>query len=218
MYKISLDIASRWGWTKEMATALLRDIKGYFHSHTPFQGGKADGRDWWKSLLMNVTSHPLKGLAIKLFSIVPHVAEVKHFFSNLGGVQSVKHSCLTVPHMETLGTLQNHYTCQLQEDAINTGKSMCQKHTHMHTQADGGINVERAEDLVWAFNWTPLLANFNSDLEGLEELTEEDIDVEFDKLEEQVPTGKGNRINADVSLEQVFDITDLDNICAGSTP
>jgi len=75
--------------------------------------------------------------------------------------------------------------------------------------------VERAEDLIRAFNWTPLPANFNSDLEGLEELTEEEIDAEFDKLAEQLPTGEGDGINADVPLEQVFDITDLR---AGSTP
>ena len=167
---------------------------------------------------MNVTSHPLKALAIKLFSIVPHAAEVERFFSNLGGVQSVKRSRLTVPHMETLGTLRNHYTRQLQEEAINAGKSTRRKHAHMHTQADGGINVERAEDLIRAFNWTPLPANFNSDLEGLEELTEEEIDAEFDKLADQLPTGEGDGINADVPLEQVFDITDLDNIRAGSTP
>ena len=88
-----------------MATAFLRDIKGYFHAHAPLQGGEADGRDWWKSLLVSITSHPLKALAIKLFSIVPHVAEVEHFFSNLGGIQSVKCSHLTVSHVETLGTL-----------------------------------------------------------------------------------------------------------------
>jgi len=88
----------------------------------------------------------------------------------------------------------------------------------MHTQADGGINVERAEDLIQAFNWTPLPANFNTDLEGLEELTEEEIDAEFDKLAEQLPTGEGNGITSDVPLEQVSDITDLDNIRAGSTP
>ena len=71
----------------------------------------------------------------------------------------------------------------------------------MHTHADGGINVERVEDLIWAFNWTPLPTHFNSDLEGLEELTEEEIDAEFDKLAEQLPMGKGDRINADVPLE-----------------
>jgi len=167
---------------------------------------------------VSVTSHPLKALAIKLFSIVPHAAEVERFFSNLGGIQSIKCSRLTIPHLETLGTLRNHYTCQVQEEATKAGKSMRRKHVHMHTQADGGINVERVEDLIQAFNWTPLPANFNMDLEGLEELTEEEIDVEFDKLAEQLPTGKGDGITSDVPLEQVFDITDLDNICTGSTP
>lgn len=217
-YKISLAIASNWGWSREMATALLRDIKGYFHVQGPFQGGKADGRDWWKSLLVSVASHPLKALAIKLFSIVPHAAEVERFFSNLGGIQSVKRSRLTIPHLKTLGTLRNHYTRQVQEEATKAGKSTRRKHAHMHTQADGGINVERAEDLIQAYNWTPLPANFNSDLEGLEEITEEEIDAEFDKLDKQLPTGEGDGITADVPLEQVFDITDLDNIRAGSTP
>ena len=60
---------------------------------------------------------------------------------------------------------------------------MRRKHAHMRTQANGGINVER-EDLIQALDWTPLPANFNSDLEGLEELTEEEIDAEFDKLAE----------------------------------
>ena len=85
-----------------MATAFLRDIEGYFHAQAPFQGGKADGRDWWKSFLVNVTSHPLKALAIKLFSILPHAPEVERFFSHLGNIQSVKRSRLTVPHLETL--------------------------------------------------------------------------------------------------------------------
>lgn len=217
-YRISLDIASRWGWSKEMATALLGDIKAYFHAQAPFQGGKADGRDWWKSLLVNVTSHPIKALAIKLFSIVPHAAEVERFFSNLGGVQSVKRSRLTVPHMETLGMLRNHYTRQLHEAAIKAGKSTRRKHAHMHTQPDGGINVDRAEDLIRAFNWTPLPPDFNNDLQGLEELTAEEIDAEFDKLEDQLPTGDGDGLDANVPLDQVFDISHLDNIRAGSTP
>ena len=79
-YKISLGIALRWGWLKEMATKLAADIKTYFYAQAPFQGGKGDGRDWWKSLLVNITSHPLKAMAIKLFSIVPHAGEVEQFF------------------------------------------------------------------------------------------------------------------------------------------
>ena len=54
---------------------------------------------------------------------------------------------------------------------------MRRTHAHMRTQANGGINVERAEDLIQALDWTPLPANFNNDLEGLEESTEEEIDA-----------------------------------------
>ena len=50
-----------------MATASLRDIEKHFHAQAPLPGRKADERDWWKSLLMNITLHPLKALANKLF-------------------------------------------------------------------------------------------------------------------------------------------------------
>lgn len=92
-----------------MAEKLAHDLKAYHNGNAPFQGGKADGKDWWKSLLVNANEHPLKGLAIKLFLISPHTAEVERFFSNLGSVQSVKQSCLTIPHLATFGTLRNHY-------------------------------------------------------------------------------------------------------------
>lgn len=88
-----------------MAENLTWDLKAYHNGEAPFKGGKSDGKDWWKSLVINVNSHPLKALAIKLFSIIPHAAEVKRFFSNLGGIQSVKQSNLTIPHMQTFRTL-----------------------------------------------------------------------------------------------------------------
>ena len=50
-----------------MAAALLRDIKRYFHVQAPFLRGEANERDGWNSLLMNITSHPFRGLEIKLF-------------------------------------------------------------------------------------------------------------------------------------------------------
>ena len=217
-YKISLGIVLCWGWSKEMATKLAADIKTYFYAQAPFQGGKGDGRDWWKSLLVNVTSHPLKAMAIKLFSIVPHTGEVEQFFSNLGGVQSVKRSRLMVSHMETLGMLRNHYTRQLHEAALAAGKSTHHKHAHMHTQPDGGIDVGRADDLIKAFNWTPLPANFNADLEGLEELTEEELDKELEKIGSLRPTGEGDGLDATIPMDEVFDTSNLDNIRAGNTP
>ena len=197
---------------------MAADIKAYFHAQVLFQGGKSDGRDWWKSLLVNVTSHPLKAMAIKLFSIVPHAGEVEHFFSNLGGVQSVKHLCLTVSHMETLGMLCDHYTRQLHEAALAARKSMHHKHSHMHTQPNGGIDVRQAEDLIKAFNQTPLPPNFNANLEGLEEMTEEELDEELEKIGSLRPTGEADGLDATIPMEQVFDTSNLDSIQAGNTP
>jgi hypothetical protein len=85
-YQISLDIVQHWNWTKEMAKNLTSDLKAYHNGDAPFNGGKSDAKDWWKGLVVNISSHPLKALAIKLFSIVPHAAEVERFFSNLGGI------------------------------------------------------------------------------------------------------------------------------------
>jgi len=201
-----------------MATKLAADIKAYFHAQALFQGGKSDGRDWWKSLLVNVTSHPLKAMAIKLFSIVPHAGEVERFFSNLGGVQSVKCSHLTVSHMETLGMLCNHYTCQLHEAVLAAGKSMHHKHAHMHTQPNGEIDVRQAEDLIKAFNWTPLPPNFNANLEGLEEMTEEELNEELEKIGSLRPTGEGDGLDVTIPMEQVFDTSNLDSIQAGNAP
>ncbi|KAF8154042.1 hypothetical protein B0H34DRAFT_799945 [Crassisporium funariophilum] len=106
--RISLGIVQRWGWSKEMAQNLTQDLKAYHNGDAPFTGGKPDGKDWWKSLVVNITLHPLKALAT--FSI-PHAAEIERFFSNLGGIQLVKRSNLTTEHMKTFRTLQNSYVC-----------------------------------------------------------------------------------------------------------
>ncbi|KAF8150998.1 hypothetical protein B0H34DRAFT_666104, partial [Crassisporium funariophilum] len=135
-YKIALNIAHCWKWPKEMAQNPTKDIKAYSQGLAPFLGGKADGKDWWMLLIAPVNSHPLKAMAVKLFSIVPHAAKIEMFFSNLGGIGTVKHSWLTIPHIQSLGTLQNHYTCQIYRAAIAMGKSTHCKHAHMHTREE----------------------------------------------------------------------------------
>jgi len=155
-YRIALGIVQRWGWMKTMAQNTLKDIKAYHLGEAPFIGGKADGKDWWNSLIAPIASHPLKALAIKIFSIVPHAAEVERFFSCLRGVQSKKQSRLTVSHMQTFGTLRNQYTYEIHQAALASGKSTHRKHAHMHTRAEPGIDISRAEDLLKTFVWTPL--------------------------------------------------------------
>ena len=102
-------------------------------------------------------------------------------------VQSTRH---TIPPFRVhRSSHHNHYTCQLHEAALAAGKSTCHKHAHMHTQPDGGIDVGQAEDLIKAFNWIPLPPNFNADLEGLEEMTEEELHEELEKIGSLRPTG-----------------------------
>lgn len=217
-YQISLDIVRRWKWSKLMAENLARDLKAYHNGEAPFKGGKSDAKDWWKSLVVDVKSHPLKALAIKLFSIVPHAAEVERFFSNLGGVQSVKRSTLTIPHMQTLGTLRNQYTQQLHELAIIEGKSTRRKHAHMHTPLEGGgLDISRAKALLNDKGWTPqVLPESETNQADVEPVSPEEIDAEFDKLDDQISSpADGDRLLSTVPIDQVYDLSTLDDIRAG---
>ena len=220
-YRISLDIVQCWKWSKEMAENLTRDLKAYHNGEAPFKGGKSDGKDWWKSLVVNVNSHPLKALAIKLFSIVPHAAEVERFFSNLGGIQSVKRSNLTIPHMQTFGTLRNHYVRQLHEIAIAARKPTQRKHAHMHTPIKGGgIDVGRADELLKDVLWTPQLLTEQDSANTTEttaaEPSPEEVEAEFDKLSTQVVSSvDGDELAASVPVSEVYDLSTLDDIRAG---
>ncbi|RDB15798.1 hypothetical protein Hypma_003642 [Hypsizygus marmoreus] len=216
---IALDLAQRWGWSMDQATQLVTDIKDYYHGRGPFQGGHRNAAEWWGSLSVSVSKRPLKAFAIKIFKIVPHAAEVERFFSNLGGVQTMKRSKLTVPHLETLGMLRNHYIRLLHEEAVRMGKATRRKHAHMHTQDEPGINVERVQELVDNFMLTsiPLVTGYEgAELDGPESITLEDIDAEFEKLSEQAFSSEdGDRLPSDVGLDEVFDLSDLDNVRKG---
>jgi len=208
-----------------MAENLARDLKTYHNGEAPFKGGKSDAKDWWKSLVVDIKSHPLKVLAVKLFSIVPHAAEVERFFSNLGGVQSVKRSNLSIPHMQTLGTLRNQYTQQLHDVAIAAGKPTRRKHAHMHTPLEGGgLDVSRAKALLKDKVWTPqVLPGHETTQAGgsevvgpVEAVSSEEIDAEFDKLNDQISSpADGDRLPPTVPINQVYDLSMLDDIRAG---
>jgi hypothetical protein len=222
-YRIAARIANCWSWTKEQATQLMADIKAYSMGAVPFQGGKADARDWWKSQLVSAADYPIKALAIKIFSVVPHAAEVEWLFSNLGGVQSVKCSRLTIPHLETLGMLRSHYTRQLNEAALKMGNSTCRKHAHMHMQAEPGINMERAEILLELFTLAPatplLAADVDENLFRLEDTTLAELEEAFGRLEDQAFSSQdGDHLDTDVPLDKVYDISQLDSIWAGNVP
>lgn len=222
-FSIALDLAKRWGWTKEMATKLTFDIKTYSSGSAPFAGGKGDGKQWWTEFVPPTTTHPIKAMALKIFSIIPHAAEVERFFSCLGGVQSAKQLNLTVTHMTTFGTLRNHYTQEVHAAILALGKSTRRKHAHMHTQALPGIDVARAEDLIKTYMWT-LLANTAENAVGSQEesasISPEDINAEFARLDAQgeTDTQDGDRLPANVAIDQVYNLTSLDEILGGSAP
>lgn len=217
-YLIALKIVKNWNWSKVLAGKLAKDLKAYYLGQDPFSGGKADGKDWWESLVCTVTDHPLKAFAVKLFSIVPHAAEVEHFFSNLGGIQSVRRSRLTVAHMQTFGMLRNHYTRQLSEDAEKQGKSTRRKHAHMHTLETPGINAARAKNLTDTFTYTPLATEYsNANIEGPEAITMDEFDAEFDRLEQEPaePAEAGDNLNKNIEIGEVYDLSTLDGIRNG---
>ena len=88
---IALGIAKRYNWAEAIASNLAKDIKGYYLGHAPFADGKANRKSWWEDLtLASASLHPLKVMAIKIFSIIPHTAEVELLFSSLGGHISLK--------------------------------------------------------------------------------------------------------------------------------
>jgi hypothetical protein len=58
------------------------------------------------------------------------------------------------------------------------------------------------------------------DLEGPESITMEELEAEFERLEKDVDIGKGegSQSCANVSLDQVFDISELENVRRGVVP
>ena len=121
--KIALKITQQWKWSSRVVALLLDDLRQYRLCKGLFVGGKADVRQWWEELPTKATSNPLKTFAIQIFLIVPHAAEVKRLFLNLGGIQSVKRCNLTVENFEKLGRLCNSYSYEIEWCNKAQGKS-----------------------------------------------------------------------------------------------
>ncbi|KAF8989513.1 ribonuclease H-like domain-containing protein [Cyathus striatus] len=148
-FQLALDIAIKWDWSKAEVEEMIKDIQAYANEEKPFDGGDADAKVWWNRI---IGFHPLKVFALKIAAVISHAAEVERFFSNLGGVQSVKKSRLTVSHLASLGMLWNNYNCDLYEAAVKEGKVTRCQHGHMHTTSYKGINTERTDILIEGFS------------------------------------------------------------------
>lgn len=223
--RISLDLAQRWKWPEEAARQLLQDLKSYQLGNAPFAGGISNARTWWESLLVRAKEHPIKALAIRIFSIVPHCAEVERLFSNLGGVQSVKRCNWTVDHIQTIGTLRNNY-----ESELTNGATVHRRHAHMHTRDERGLNKEKATELLdqWSFQ-SPTTAP-TADTEGPKTLSPEEVAEEFERFEAQqhedeareVRGGaegrRGDGLRDAVGVDAVYAVEELAEIRKGVAP
>lgn len=140
----ALGIAKKWNWTKQRATELVANLRLYFHGTLPFNGSHKDALTYWEGLTISADQYPLKTLAIILFRVVPHSADVERLFSNLGGIHGTKRCNLSVSTFEALGKLRSHYISKAKESRRLSGLPTRRKHAHMHTQSTPGINTETA--------------------------------------------------------------------------
>ena len=115
MVKTALGIVKQWKWKDLDAQKLVEDLKMYYHCKGEFTGVQVNGLEWWENLPISAESHPLKALAITILSIVPHLADIKRLFSQLGGTQTVNCYNLTIDTFETLGKCYANYTYHLYE-------------------------------------------------------------------------------------------------------
>ncbi|KAN0080283.1 hypothetical protein V8E55_009849 [Tylopilus felleus] len=224
MLTTALTITQQWWWSESEAKSLVYDLKEYQKCTGAFAGAQADALGWWEQHPVTAKQCPLKAMAIILHLVAPHAANVKWYFSGLGGTQSVKRCNLTVDTFEALSKLHSSYVHHL--------------HTHMHTQPQLGINPEVAADLTKNFTGVPpLAAQSESDsddcLAGPEAVTDEELSSAFDALkrkkrdlETALPvSSSGILVDPELELDgnevlegQVYSWDELDTINNGTQP
>jgi hypothetical protein len=228
--KIALGLVQDMGWSEQMASRLVQNIRDYSQSKGPFAGGLSDGEQWWESLMLPTPEFPIRSLALTLFAIVPHAAEVERLFSSLGGIQSVKRSRLTVQNFEMLGMLRNHYSYVLNKERTLAGKPTHRHKLHVHTRPKRDLNVELVAELDTQYTAAeysaslerpPTVVDWTAPLEGPESILLDEIEAGFGELERQGaglsiidPELEGNEIIA----AEVYDLEALKGVDQGQTP
>ncbi|KAL4077443.1 hypothetical protein J3A83DRAFT_4356503 [Scleroderma citrinum] len=169
MVEAALKITKQWRWSEALALSVVHNLKEYYKCSGVFVGGKADA-------LGCAEKYPLKIMAITIHSIVPHAADVEHYFSDLG-----------VKTFQMLSKAHAHYSYHLWKMDCTGGKLTHWKHAHMHTQPTAGIDMELAADLDRMFSWVPPLVADSSDpddhLAGPELIMDEELVQTFEELE-----------------------------------
>ena len=233
--RIGLDLANRFGWKEDVAHELVKNIRAYVDGGGPFKGGAPDGLGWWEDLPVKASEYPLKSMGIRILSIVPHAGEVERLFSNLGHIQGVRRCNLTVPHMQTLGTLRNYYQGLADEKKKESGQPTRRRHAHMHTREGGGVNSQKVADLMKNWTFQSPLASGNEggeddiDMGGLEDITAEELEAELDRLQlgtsdpqgatqQQVRPLPGKTPPPTAELHEVYNLKEIDTVRKGVAP
>lgn len=216
----ALALAKQLKWSKSVAITLNRNLDDYARGNAPFNcRPHRDALTYWKNLPISGEDCPLKSLAITLFNIVPHAADVERLFSNLGGIQGATRCRLAVPTFETLGRLRCHYTGVLNDLARQEGRPIRRQHGHMHTKSTPGINT----DLVTTVSGGESHAIFDfisGDAEEESAMDEEDIEEQWEDIAEDVTAFIGDLIwsGNEIDAANEYDFEELDRIDQGIAP
>ncbi|THU81496.1 hypothetical protein K435DRAFT_873280 [Dendrothele bispora CBS 962.96] len=214
MISTALELAEKWEWSEPKAVRLVENIKDYQLCKGIFVGAHKDGLTFWQSFPVAADQVPLKQMAITLFLIVPHSADVEHLFSDLGGIQTPKRSNLNIETFESLGTIKCSLRRKHHSELRSQGKTVCRQHGHMHTKSsariDADIITEKDSDAAPAItpseeesmHWKVPFAMEDAENEQLDE----DISDSFEKLAKDVAVDK----QLDTELELYFDLADTD--------
>lgn len=222
--RIALKLAQKWGWPMKAATQLTKDLHEYSLVQGPFVGGLTNAQTWWENLPISAEVRPIKSMAILLFSIVPHSAEVERLFSDLANIEGKKRTHLDVETLQSLGRLRCNYRDMIQEYDQANGRSVRRKHAHMHTREDGGIDRDALSSLQDSA--TEVIDSESADDAGT--LDEDELERSFAELcRQDLEDWREGRSEEEIAyLERVrnasvsdcFDLTELDDVTAEKEP
>ncbi|KAF5337770.1 hypothetical protein D9758_016627 [Tetrapyrgos nigripes] len=225
----ALAIAHKWRWDGVRAHKLADDMEHYFHCHAPFTGHAKDGLSWWENLAIDANDHPIKTLAITLFEVVPHAADVERLFSDLGAIQGDLRTRLSVEHSEELGMMRSHYNATL----VDQGLRRRYRHGHMHTKNESGINSDTLGSLETNFLYgsqtspieVPDGEDSHADLvaDPVSSITSSDVDQAFARLAEEAKEAQELPLELEIEGQTItaaeqFDEKELERINKGLGP
>ena len=224
---IALDLAKKWKWSKESAEKLVGNLRDYNLVKAPFTGGSKNARLWWEELPFTGKELPLKDLAMTIYALVPHSAEVERLFSSLGGIQGVRRSRLNVTTFEKLGRMRCYLNSLLHQEAAAEGRTLRRTHANMHTRPGGGVDEETVADLEKELMDSPVLVS-GGHSDGVEASAGDDISIgELDEAFTELELSADRQDSDDggdvgkVEVHQVgevYDLDELDKVLKGVAP